>query len=109
MLFRSTAPAITAAVAPLLDAIDPSPGVRLVGVTGSNFGPVVSQLSLFEEDQAPSDEAWGQASAALDDIRSRFGTAAIGPASTMRGGALRPVRKGEQQWGPDHPAGDERR
>ena len=97
----TTAPAITAAVEPLLAPIDPSPGIRLVGVSGSNLGPPTEQLSLFDDDAAPSPEAWNSASSALDDIRNRFGTTAIGPASTMRGGALRPVRRGEQQWGPD--------
>ena len=97
----TTAPAITAAVEPLLAPIDPSPGIRLVGVSGSNLGPPTEQLSLFDDDAAPSPEAWNSASSALDDIRNRFGTAAIGPASTMRGGSLRPVRRGEQQWGPD--------
>jgi DNA polymerase-4 len=98
----NTGPALCAAVAPLLDAVDVASGVRLVGVSGSNLGPPSEQLSLFDEfSDDPSPEAWGSASAALDDIRSRFGTGAIGPASAMRDGAVRPVRTGEQQWGPD--------
>jgi len=98
----NTGPALCAAVAPLLDAVDVAAGVRLVGVSGSNLGPPSEQLSLFDEfSDDPSPEAWGSASAALDDIRSRFGTGAIGPASAMRDGAVRPVRTGEQQWGPD--------
>jgi DNA polymerase-4 len=95
-----------AAVEPLLALIDPSPGVRLVGVSGSNLGAPTEQLSLFDDEESPSPEAWNSASSALDDIRSRFGTSAIGPASTMRGGSLRPVRRGEQQWGPDQPAAE---
>jgi hypothetical protein len=39
----------------------------------------------------------------VDHIRERFGTASIGPASTLRQGKLRPLRKGDQQWGPDAP------
>lgn len=98
----NTGPALCGAVAPLLDAIDVGVGVRLVGVSGSNLGPPSEQLSLFDEfSDEPSPEAWDSASAALDDIRSRFGTGAIGPASAMRDGAVRPVRTGEQQWGPD--------
>ena len=99
----TSAPAITAAVEPLLAPIDPSPGVRLVGVSGSNLGAPIEQLSLFGDESTPTPEAWNSASSALDDIRNRFGTAAIGPASTMRGGSLKPVRRGEQQWGPDQP------
>jgi hypothetical protein len=46
------------------------------------------------------------ASGAIDAIRERFGTAAIGPASTVSPGpgsarGLRVVRTGAQQWGPD--------
>jgi DNA polymerase-4 len=96
-----TAPALLGAVSPLLDSIDPSPGVRLVGISTSNFGPLSEQLSLFDPVDEPGPEAWSSASVALDEIRDRFGAHAIGPASTMRGGALRPVRRGEQQWGPD--------
>jgi DNA polymerase-4 len=96
----STGPAIAAALSPLLDAVDPAPGVRLVGVSGSNLCEPAEQLGLFVDETGPA-PAWGSASAAIDDIRERFGVAAIGPASTIRSGKLRPVRGGEQQWGPD--------
>ena len=96
----STGPAIAAAVSPLLDAVDPASGVRLIGVSGSNLCEPAEQLGLFVDETGPA-PAWGSASAAIDDIRERFGVAAIGPASTVRSGKLRPVRRGEQQWGPD--------
>ncbi len=106
----ATGPAICAAVEPLLAAVDVTAGVRLVGVSGSNLGPVSEQLTLFdavggaeESDRrranGPAD--WSSASEALDSIRSRFGSDAIGPARSMRDGTVRPVRPGEQQWGPD--------
>ena len=129
----TTGPAIAAAVLPLLDAIDPTPGVRLLGVSGSNLGEAVEQLSLdtlfgdtsfgdtsfgdtsFGDtsdpgrrgvDRGPSTPCrpraqWHDASAAVDDIRARFGAAAIGPAAAMQRGAVRPVRTGAQAWGPD--------
>lgn len=97
----TSAPALLAAIEPMLAALDPSPGVRLVGVAGSNLGVPSEQLTLFGDGDNPTPEAWNSASSALDDIRSRFGASAIGPASTMRGGALKPVKRGEQQWGPD--------
>ena len=83
---------------PLLDTIDPSPGIRLVGVHGSNLAPVFHQLTLAEAaDDAPEHGAKG---AALDRIRDRFGADAIGPASAVRGGQVRNVKRGGQQWGP---------
>ena len=92
------APEIVAALGPLLDAVDPSPGVRLLGVSGSNLGPMSRQLTL--DDAASPSPDWAAATDALDEIRRRFGTAAIGPASALEAGRLRIVRPGEQQWGP---------
>jgi DNA polymerase-4 len=90
---------IVAMLQPLADAIDPSPGIRLVGVSGSNLAPVHHQLSFDEAAAAAPDH--GATSAALDEIRERFGADAIGPASAVRGGRLRNVERGAQQWGPD--------
>ena len=111
----TTGPAIAAVVLPMLEAIDPSPGVRLLGVSGSNLGEPVEQLSLdalIDEGttSAPGgtpaavtdlEHSWHDASAAVDDIRARFGAAAIGPAAAVSRGALRPVRTGAHAWGPD--------
>lgn len=95
------AESIVALLAPILTTVDPSPGVRLLGVGGSNLARAHHQLS-FEE--ALGDVAeHGARGAALDQIRERFGTDAIGPASAVRGGAMRPVERGGQQWGPNRP------
>lgn len=94
-----SAETIVAMLEPIMEAIDPTPGVRLVGVSGSNLGPVFHQLTL---DEAAGDaRVPGAADAALDRIRQRFGTDAIGPASAVRGGRIRNVQRGGQQWGPD--------
>jgi DNA polymerase IV len=93
-----TAAAILAAADPLLANVDPTPGVRLLGVHASNFGPPMEQMRL--DDAVPAD--WSGASGAIDAIRERFGAAAIGPASTVSKQGLRLVRRGAQQWGPDH-------
>lgn len=86
---------------PVLDAIDPSPGVRLLGVSGSNLGEPVAQLSF--DDIADDTPDWSATTDALDEIRGRFGTDAIGPASSISGGRMTSVKRGGQQWGPDTP------
>ena len=101
----STSHAIVAAVEPLLEAIDPSPGVRLLGVSASNFTTQSQQLSLDDllEDRLDDDHQWQLAEETIDAIRKRFGTAAIGPASAVGDRGLRLVHRGAQQWGPDEP------
>ena len=92
---------IVALLQPIVDSIDPSPGIRLVGVSGSNLAAVHHQLTF---DEAADDAAdFGAREAALDRIRDRFGADAIGPASAVRGGKVRNVKRGGQQWGPDRP------
>jgi len=106
-----TAHAIAKAVDPLLEAVDPSPGVRLLGVSGTNFGTAAEQLSLdqlFEQGPgtlAADEREWQAAEETIDAIRSRFGSAAIGPASAVSAKGLRLVRRGAQQWGPDQQPG----
>lgn len=91
------------ALRPLLRALDVSPGVRLLGVSGSNFGERSHQLGLF--DRAEPERSPSRSAEAIDEIRERFGAAAIGPASSITGRGLRVVRKGAQQWGPDQGPG----
>jgi DNA polymerase-4 len=107
-----TAHAIVAAVDDMLRRIDVSPGVRLLGVGVSGFGEPAEQLSLDDlmasggaHRTVPAD--WVAASGTIDAIRERFGSASIGPASSVSVGGLRVARRGAQQWGPDHaPDGD---
>ncbi|HSB84835.1 MAG TPA: DNA polymerase IV [Ilumatobacteraceae bacterium] len=108
----STAHAILGAVEPLLRGIDPSRGVRLLGVGASNFTSGAQQLSLDDLlDAATSpggadDEAqWLLAEETVDAIRERFGAAAIGPARAVGDAGLRLVHRGAQQWGPNEPTG----
>jgi DNA polymerase-4 len=118
-----TAHEIIAALTPLLAAIDPTPGVRLLGVGVAQFEAGGSQLALdFDGDTDVDDhrgeptrqmargEAWRDAEHALDDVRRRFGETVIGPASAVEpGGRLRVVRRGAQQWGPDKRPGNDAR
>ncbi len=116
----TTARAILDAVEPMLQKIELVRGVRLFGISVSGFGTPSEQLTLDDllaggVEAAPATTVaadWEAASETIDAIRGRFGTASIGPASALHGsdGGLRLVRKGAQQWGPDHPGrtGDRR-
>jgi DNA polymerase IV len=87
---------VAAAASELLATVDVSPGVRLLGIHAHNLVPATNadrQLSL--DLSAGSDPAgtpaatpatavergWDDASAAIDEIRRRFGTGAIVPAA----------------------------
>jgi DNA polymerase-4 len=91
-----TGPALIAALRPILRAMDVSEGVRLLGVSGSNLVAPAQQLNLLADTEAPL-----RAAGAIDQIRERFGPAAIGPASAVGPRGVDVVRKGARQWGPD--------
>jgi DNA polymerase-4 len=91
-----TGPELVAAVRPALRELDVGRGVRLLGVSAGNLTAPNRQLSLLDDVESPS-----KAAGAIDEIRARFGSAAIGPASSVGTGGIRVVRKGAQQWGPD--------
>ncbi|MEO6652841.1 MAG: DNA polymerase IV [Ilumatobacteraceae bacterium] len=106
----TTGPELVSALRPLLLALDLAAGVRLLGVSTGNFAIPTRQLSLLDDDNRPIDESSrepGRTAGTIDEIRERFGSSAIGPASSISGRTLRVVRPGAQQWGPDQrPAGD---
>ena len=96
----ATAQAIVAALQPLLEAVDPTPGVRLLGVSASKLTAAGEQLSLELDAAAANAQGWADAEATIDAIRERFGAASIAPASAVDRGRIRVVRGGAQQWGP---------
>jgi DNA polymerase-4 len=123
---------ITRVARSLLATIDPSPGVRLLGVGVTQLdsdgppAPVTEQLSLLDPPGAgldgggdpagpvaADDADWDRAEAAVDAIRARFGAGSVGPASLTGPDGLRIARRGEQQWGPGRaepsPDGPDRR
>ncbi|MGI9031591.1 MAG: DNA polymerase IV [Ilumatobacteraceae bacterium] len=77
-----TGPAIVAATAPLLEAVDLAAGVRLLGLAATRFAPPAEQLRLgLFDDGAARPPALHDPSRAVDGVRRRFGASAIGPAS----------------------------
>ncbi|MFN8017905.1 MAG: DNA polymerase IV [Acidimicrobiales bacterium] len=92
----------------LLAQVDPSPGVRLLGLAAAGLGAgdqpqqlALDDLLVGEGPPAAGDEEWTSAEAAIDAVRARFGAGAVGPASLAGPSGLRVARKGQQQWGPD--------
>jgi len=92
----------------LLGDVDPTPGVRLLGVGVAQMDDEDTAQQLSFDDLAGPDDAaedasargWDRAEAAVDAIRERFGDAAVGPASLTGPDGLRIARRGAQQWGP---------
>jgi len=102
-------PAVARAALALLAAVDPTPGVRLLGVSVSGLVTGAAQQLSFEDVPGGSRSSWHEASGAVDAIRERFGDRAIGPASAVDERGLRVPRRGEQQWGPDQRGAAEHR
>lgn len=91
-------PVLADAARALLREVDPAPGVRLLGVTGSGLVEAAGRQLSFDDVEGPD---WHDASGAVDAIRDRFGDTAIGPASAVGRRGLRVKRRGDGQWGPD--------
>lgn len=93
----TTAQAVATIAEEILAGIDLAEGVRLLGVSLRNFTEGADQLQLFGTDDAESlEDVWTPATAAIDDIRRRFGDESITTASAL--GASR--RGGATHWGP---------
>lgn len=90
----------------LFREIDITSGVRLLGVGVANLmvdpGHQLSlDLDLADAGAADITEVDTRTDQVVDDVRERFGSGAIGPASAAVDGILRVKRRGEQQWGPN--------
>jgi DNA polymerase-4 len=92
-----TGPDVVRAASALLERVDPTPGVRLLGIHVSQLVEgAARQLSLDDVDQP----AWDDATEAIDAIRARYGSDAIVPASLAGPEGIRVKRRGDQRWGP---------
>ena len=85
----------------LLAQVDPSAGVRLLGLSASGLAPAgARQLTL---DEAANGPGWEDASRTIDEIRARFGAGSIGPAVLVGPEGIDPKGQQRQQWGPNLP------
>ncbi len=84
----------------LLSALDPRPGVRLIGVSVSGLVEGGTRQLTLDDLTGGS---WDDANEAVDAIRARFGSASIGPATLAGPGGLHLRVDDDQQWGPDDP------
>ena len=96
-------PVIARVASELLGAVDVRPGVRLLGVSVSGLTGTsdrgTQQLSFGDLDGGAEDRG-GAASEALDAVRSRFWTGAVGPAELAGPDGVDVKREGDTQWGP---------
>jgi len=92
---------VATAATELLEEVDTSTGVRLLGVSCSQLGPPPArQLELLDG----ADDAQRLAADAVEGIRRRFGDRAVGSAALATAAGLRIKRQGDTQWGPSGPA-----
>lgn len=96
----------------LATQIDPTPGVRLIGVSVSALvDGATRQLTLDDLDAGSDDLSGGESgprhgtrhgalSSAVDRVRERFGRDAIAPAVTLDPDGIRVKSTGDRQWGP---------
>lgn len=92
------ASAIFSIAGALLDSVDVSAGVRLLGVGVANLHEGVGeQLELNLDRERRGRHA---ANEAVDAIRARFGPSSIGPARLVGGDGVETFAAGSRQWGP---------
>jgi DNA polymerase IV len=107
--------ALAAVAGALLDAVDVSAGVRLLGVSVAGLQPAAAGRQLTF-DLAPAGSAeqlqgsWAEVQAAVDAVRARFGRTAVGTGGTdvpgRRDAPWGPASDGEGSRPPDAPGAD---
>jgi DNA polymerase-4 len=96
----ATTRAIVDGAREVVAGIDPGPGIRLLGVSVSGLTAADASRQLSFEDLAGADPDGRGVQAAVDAIRQRWGSDAIGPAALLGPGGLGVRRRGDNPWGP---------
>jgi DNA polymerase-4 len=128
--------AVAAVSEALLDTVEVSSGVRLLGVAVSALvdstmpfrqlsfedaaldGPATTAIdperrpvdgrgSVVAVEREERAEAWHDVEAAVSAIRTRYGHASIGPAALVSEDGLSVKQRGDTQWGPTDDPGDD--
>ena len=106
----ATGGAIGQVAVALLAAVDVTEGVRLLGVSASGLHVGgADQLSfdlgdgLAPANTSPTatDQSWHEVTAAVDAVRGRFGTGAVGSASSVTDQGVQVPARRDAPWGPD--------
>ncbi len=107
----ATGGAIGQVAAALLAGVDPGEGIRLLGVSASGLrAGGADQLSfdlgdgLDEANQSAMarEQSWQDVTAAVDAIRTRFGTSSVGSAAMVTDEGVQVPARRDAPWGPDH-------
>lgn len=102
----SSTTALTAVARRLAASVDPSAGVRLLGVSVSGLRRPDTGRQLSFDDVVACDTDGTGVQRTVDAIRQRWGSDAIGPAALLAADGLRLRRRADAPWGPSDP-GDE--
>jgi DNA polymerase-4 len=106
----TTGSAIGQVAAALVAGIDPGDGVRLLGVSASGLAPGSGDQLAFDlgdgtgqssESAMAREQSWQDVTAAVDAIRTRFGTSAVGSAAHVSDEGVEVPARRDAPWGPD--------
>jgi DNA polymerase-4 len=107
-----TAPALQAVCNALLESLDVTPGIRLLGVSVSGLAEAGGSEQLafdLDASEGLGDRAsrlqtqWQGVTTALDEIRERFGAASVGSAAAVGPDGLEVRERRRAAWGPADP------
>jgi DNA polymerase-4 len=106
----ATGSAIGQVASALLAGIDPGEGIRLLGVSASGLTVGGADQLSFDlgdgldessESALAREQSWHDVTAAVDAIRTRFGTSSVGSAAHVTDDGVQVPARRDAPWGPD--------